>query len=141
MVPEQGSRRIGRSILAVLAGIVVGVALSLGTDAGLRAAGVAPSPQWHAPWLFGLATAYRTIYNILGSYVIAWLAPNRPMGHALFAGVLGVIVSAIGAAAAWNRPELGPRWYPLLLVVLALPCAWVGAKLRLMQMRDSFVQA
>jgi len=117
----------------VLAGIVVGAALSLGTDLALGALGITPPiRQWHTPWLFGLATAYRTIYNILGSYAIAWLAPNRPMGHALFAGVLGLIVSAIGTAVAWNRAELGPRRYPLALAVLALPSAWVGAKLWLL---------
>jgi hypothetical protein len=39
--------------------------------------------------LFLLATVYRIVYSILGSYIIAWLAPDRPMGHALIGGILG----------------------------------------------------
>ena len=102
---ETGSpRRIGRSILAVLAGIVVGAALSLGTDALLKAFGVFPKlgNQMSDP-LFLLATAYRIVYGILGSYVIARLAPDRPMQHALIGGVLGLVVSIIGAVVTWNR--------------------------------------
>jgi len=135
---ETGSpRRVGRSILAVLAGIVVGAALSLGTDALLKAFGVFPKlgNQMSDP-LFLLATAYRIVYGILGSYVIARLAPDRPMQHALIGGVLGLVVSIIGAVVTWNR-DLGPHWYPIGLAVTALPCAWVGGKLRLMQMRGA----
>ena len=135
---ETGSpRRIGRSILAVLAGIVVGAALSLGTDALLKAFGVFPKlgNQMSEP-LFLLATAYRIVYGILGSYVIARLAPDRPMQHALIGGVLGLVVSIVGAVVTWNR-DLGPHWYAIGLAVTALPCAWVGGKLRLMQMRGA----
>ena len=39
----------------------------------------------------------------------------------------GLILSVVGLVATWNAgPELGPRWYPILLVVTALPSAWVG---------------
>ena len=45
-------------------------------------------------------------------------------------GVVGLVVCTAGAVATWNRgPEFGPHWYPLALVVLSLPCAWVGGKL------------
>jgi hypothetical protein len=74
------SRRIGRSILALLAGFIVNVALTLGTDFGLQAAAV----------LFAIA----------------------------------------GAVATWSK-DLGPHWYPLVLIVLALPTGWAGARLRI----------
>ena len=111
---ETGSpRRVGRSILAVLAGIVVGAALSLGTDALLAAVGVFPKVgKQMSDALFALATAYRIVYGIVGSYVIARLAPDRPMQHALIGGVLGLVVSIIGAVVTWNR-DLGPHWYPV----------------------------
>jgi len=83
-----------------------------------------------------LATTYRIVYAILGSYVIARLAPNRPMQHALLGGAIGLLVSIIGAVATWNR-DLGPHWYPVALAVTALPCAWLGGKLRLMQLRGA----
>jgi surface polysaccharide O-acyltransferase-like enzyme len=85
--------------------------------------------------LFVLAMAYRTAYGVLGSYIVARLAPYRPMWHAMVLGVVGVIVSAIGAAVTWNRgPEFGPHWYPLSLVALALPQSWLGARIREMQL-------
>ena len=124
-----------RSIGAVLAGIVVSVALSLVTDLILRKTGFFPpigQPAASGPLL--VATAYRTVYGIVGSYVAARLAPSRPMLHAMVLGFLGFVVSMIGAVATWNRTaEFGPHWYPVALVVLAIPTAWVGVKLRELQ--------
>jgi hypothetical protein len=138
MSETQSSRRIGRSIGAVLAGMFVGIVLSLGTDVVLYKAGVFP------PWgqsMVGfdgallLATVYRTVYGIVSSYIMARLAPNRPMQYALAGGFIGLAVSIVGAAVTWNKgPAFGPHWYPLALVVLALPGAWVGGKLRLTQL-------
>jgi hypothetical protein len=52
------------------------------------------------------------------------------MQHALILGAVGVVLSLIGLLATWNKgPEFGPKWYPLALVVLALPCAWIGGRL------------
>ena len=126
-------RRTGRSILAVVAGILVGALLSLGTDEILHMTRVYP------PWgermsdpLFGLATAYRVVFSILGSWVIARLAPRRPMLHAMIAGAIGLVVSVAGAAATWNR-DLGPHWYNVAVAAMALPCAWIGAKIRDLQ--------
>jgi len=131
MSETQPPRRIGRSIGAVLAGFVAVVVLSLSTDMVLHATGVFP------PWgqamsdaLFVLATLYRTIYSVAGSYIAARLAPDRPMTHALALGVVGLAVSIAGTLATWNQgPEFGPHWYPLALVALAMPCAWVGGLL------------
>jgi hypothetical protein len=124
-------RRIGRSIVALLAGFVAVVVLSLGTDMVLHATGV--FPPWGQPMsdsLFLLATVYRTIYGVAGSYITARLAPDRPMQHALAGGVIGLAVSIAGTLATWNRgPEFGPHWYPIALVVLAMPCAWTGGRL------------
>jgi hypothetical protein len=51
---------------------------------------------------------------------------------------VGLAVSIAGAAATWNKgPAFGPHWYPLALIVLAMPQAWLGGKLRLMQVRAS----
>jgi hypothetical protein len=105
-------RRLGRSILALLAGIVLAIVLSVGTDLGLHAVGLVPaqSERWPNQLLL-LATAYRSIYGMVGAYVIARLAPNRRMGHALVAGALGLVVSTVGAAAAWSS-TIGQHWYP-----------------------------
>lgn len=121
-----------RSIGAVLAGILAGVILSIGTDVVLHLAGIFPAlGERVADKLLLLATAYRTIYSIAGSYITARLAPDRPMRHALAGGVVGLIVSTAGAVATWNRgPAFGPHWYPFALIVLAMPCAWLGGVLQ-----------
>ena len=128
--------RLLRSTGAVLAGALAGIVLSIGTDMAMRSAGLFPplgTPM--AGSLFLLATAYRTVYGVAGSFLTARLAPGRPMLHALVLGGLGLVACIAGAAAAWNRgPEFGPRWYPLALVVLAMPQSWAGGKLRLMQL-------
>ena len=126
-------RRIGQSIVAVIAGILVGIVITLGTDVVLHAVGV--FPRWGASMVgfdgaLLLATAYRTVYGVLGSYIIARLAPDRPMQHALVGGFLGLVVSIVGAAVTWNKgPAFGPHWYPLALIVLAMPQAWAGGRL------------
>ncbi len=131
------ARSISRSVAAVLAGFAVVVVLSLGTDAVLHATGVFPREgAAMSSALFLLATTYRTAYGIAGSYVTAWLAPNKPMQHALAGGAIGLVLSILGAVTTWNE-NLGPHWYPLALVVTALPSAWAGGQLRLLQLRTS----
>ena len=133
------SRRIGQSIVAVIAGMFVGIVITLGTDVVLHAVGV--FPPWGASMVgfdgpLLLATAYRTVYGVLGSYIIARLAPDRPMQHALVGGFLGLVVSIVGAAVTWNKgPAFGPHWYPLALIVLAMPQAWAGGRLHEMLSR------
>ena len=133
MSGAQESRSIGRSIAAVLAGFVAVVILSIGTDALLRTAGIFPPlGKTMTDSLFLLATFYRTIYFTAGSYITARLAPGRPMQHALMGGVLGLVVSTAGALATWNRTELGPHWYPVALLLVAVPAAWAGGRLCLL---------
>src|SRR6267143_6331238 len=129
--------RILKSIGAVLAGLLVGAALSLGTDVVLHAARVfQPWDQPASNALLLLATPYRTVYSVAGSYITARLAPNRPMLHALVLGVLGLAVSILGTVVTWNKgPAFGPHWYPVALVLLAMPQCWVGGKLYEMQLR------
>lgn len=129
-------RRLGKSVWALVAGFIVVVVLSIGTDAVLHALRVFPPlGQRMSDKLFLIATIYRTVYAILGSYITARLSPDRPMAHALIGGIIGLIVGSVGAEVTWNRPELGPHWYPLALVVTALPCAWIGGKIRQLEIK------
>jgi hypothetical protein len=123
MTEMQSPRRIGRSILALFAGFVLVVVLSLLTDMALHAAGVLPplgQPASDGPLV--LATLYRTIYGIAGSYLTARLAPRAPMGHALIGGAIGLALSIAGAAATWSHPEnFGSHWYPVASSLLSRP--------------------
>jgi hypothetical protein len=104
-----------RSIGAVLAGLLAVVVLSSATDTALHVSGVYPPMfQSMGTHLWVLATAYRCVYSVLGAYITARLAPDRPMLHVMVLGAIGVAISAIGVVATWNRgPEFGPKWYPL----------------------------
>ena len=128
---EEMPRRIGRSIIAILGGFLAVVILSIATDLLMHIVGLFPQigqPMTDRPLL--IATAYRVIYGILGGYITARLAPYQPMLHALWGGVIGLVLGIIGAVATWNRrPTFGPHWYPIALIITALPCAWAGGKL------------
>lgn len=123
-------RRLGRTTIAVLTGFVVIVALSIGVDQVLHVLGV--YPPWGQPMydrtLNALALSYRILISVLGCYITARLAPHAPMRHALILGAIGVVVSTAGALATMGK-NLGPMWYPLALVVVSLPCAWLGGRL------------
>jgi hypothetical protein len=118
-----------KSIGAVLAGIVTLVILSVVTDMILESTGVFPPPNQglHITWMLTLALIYRCIYQILGGYVAAALAPDKPMRHINIMGIIGVVLSLIGVIVGW---DLSDHWYPIALAVLAFPTVWLGGKLR-----------
>jgi hypothetical protein len=128
--PAAPPRRLLRSTGAVLAGFFAVVILSLGTDQLLHVLGVYP------PWgvvmrdtrLYVLALTYRCVYSVIGSYLAAALAPRNPMRHAVILGVIGLPPSIAGVIAA-TKMDLGPLWYPVAIVVAAVPCAWIGGVL------------
>lgn len=128
-----------RSVGAVVAGAVTGIVLEIGTDMVLRAAGIYPPlDQTMSNALFVLATGYRTVYGILGAYLTARLAPDRPMAHAMILGGLGLIATVAGAVETWGKgPEFGPKWYPIALVMLAMPQSWLGGRLREKQIEEA----
>ena|SRR5579872_7139016 len=93
-------RRVGRSVLALFVGFVAVIVLSLGTDRALHVVGLWPSLGQSMPGrLLLFATVYRTIYGVIGAYIVARVAPYRPMEHALISGLIGTVVSIAGAAA------------------------------------------
>ena len=120
-----------RSFIAVFLGILTVFVLSLGVDQILHMLGV--YPPWGQPmYAFSLnllALAYRIPFNILGGYVTARLAPHSRLKHAMIYGWIGVGFSAFGTAGALVVGGMGPLWYPVLLTLSALPCAWIGGKL------------
>jgi hypothetical protein len=119
-----------QSVVALLAGFAAVVVLSLAADTVFHMLGVYPA-NGQAMNEVGdnvLALSYRCVFGALGSYIAARLAPARPMGHALILGLIGTAVATLGVVATWNM-NLGPHWYPIALVVTALPCAWIGGAL------------
>ncbi|WP_437494882.1 hypothetical protein [Sorangium sp. So ce1014] len=112
----------------MLCGLFATVILTTAVDLAFHASGIfPPHGERMSDSLFVLALAYRIPLNAAGCYVAAQLAPARPMRHALALGFLGVALATLGAVMMW---ELGPAWYSLANIAIALPCAWAGARLR-----------
>ena len=136
-IQPSGSRKVLRRIGAVLGGLVLVLILDTAIDVVMHAAGI--YPPWFQPmrtslWL--IAIGYRMIDGTIGGYVAARLAPDRPVAHALALGSIGFVLSTAGLVATLNKgPEFGPKWYPLALVVVSLPCALLGGFLRARQLR------
>lgn len=122
--------RLIKSIWAVIAGFLIVVLLSMGTDFVLESLGVFPpqsEPGLYTAGMLAVALIYRCIYTVAGGYVTARLAPDRPIRHAIILGCVGIVAGMIGVVVSWNiSPE---HWYPIALVVTALPCTWSGGKL------------
>lgn len=125
------SRRLWRSTAAVLLGLFATAVLSLGTDQVLHVLQVYPpwGQPMHDPGLNFLALAYRSVYAVVGCYIAARFAPHNPMLHALATGAVGFLLSLAGAIATIMTMDLGPDWFPIALVLTALPCAWLGGVL------------
>ncbi len=67
-----------------------------------------------------------TIQKLAGYTEKEILAPQNPMKHAIILGIIGTVLSAVGAVVA---ADLGPVWYAWTLAVIAIPIAWLGGKL------------
>lgn len=95
----------------------------------MQKAGIFPSfemPQAFTTTLLIAATVYRSLYAVAGGFIAGRLAPNRPVLHALILGAIGFALAILGAVMEWGA---GNHWYPIALVLTALPCSWVGGKL------------
>lgn len=87
------------TLKSVLAGVVFIILVTTGVDFALHAGGVFPGG-------------------------------DQPLddAHALLATAYRIVIGIAGVVVTWNL-ELGPRWYPVALAVLAItPCS-LGGKL------------
>lgn len=112
-----------KSVGAVLAGLIfIGVTHSA-MDAILERIGVLPKGHLHVgPGLIFIVIGYRAVLSLIGCYIAARLAPYSPMKHALALGVVGVLLSTVGAIVTANM-NLGPSWYAWTLAAISLPIA------------------
>ncbi len=119
-----------RSILAVVAGFLLIGTLSLGTSMVLMS--LLPevadaSGRVESVHFLLLTQLYVAVYAVGGCYLAARLAPARPMLHALVLGGLGLAVNVLGVATQWDT---APAWYHVLALLLVMPYAWTGGRLR-----------
>ncbi|MCP9757336.1 hypothetical protein EGI26_19415 [Lacihabitans sp. CCS-44] len=119
-----------KSTLAILAGFVLGAVLSLGTDFLLNSLGIMSMQNFkqNSTLIVALVVIYRFVFNVMGCYLTAKLAPNKPMKHVIIIGIIGTVLSIAGAAAMWDQAL---PWYNIAIIVISLPSAWLGGKLYL----------
>ena len=119
---------MARSIVAVAAGFLTVVVLSLATDQLFHVLNVYP-PWGQAMWethLNALALSCRIVYTLLGGFITARVAPDAPMRHVVILALIGLAAGTAGAIAAITQADLGPNWYPIAIAVTAYPCTWLG---------------
>lgn len=108
-----------RSILAVLAGIVVLTVTSFAIEAAV--ATVAPSSK---PWVRPLTFAYGFLCVAAGGYVSARIAGRLPIRHAVAMGIVqaGLTFMAMFSPAANHASTF--QW--IATAVLSVPAAMLG---------------
>jgi hypothetical protein len=114
---------------AILAGIIVIVILSTGTDALLAKVGVFTSLNSNEfeSWMLTLALVYRIAYTLVAGYVTAAFSSTHPMRNVTVLGIIGIVASIAGTIIGW---KLSSHWYPIALVITAFPGTWLGGKFR-----------
>jgi hypothetical protein len=116
-----------KSVWAVLAGFILVAGASITTDIILTKTGLMKQPfHLNTTSFIAFVVFYRCLYGTTGSYLTAKLAPGNPIKHAIIGGIIGLLIATIGTIAMWDK---SPHWYPIALIITALPCAWLGAKL------------
>jgi hypothetical protein len=124
-----------KSIWAVLAGIIAVFALSIITDIILEKTGIMKLPFDDNSFSFIVfVIVYRSLYVVIGSYVTASLAPIKPMKHSIIYAAIGFVLGVLGTVAMWHLP---PHWYPISLVILGIPSALWGGKLKEAHLKKS----
>jgi hypothetical protein len=127
------SVEFGRSVLAVVVGFVFIAALWFGTDAVLRVSLPEALAGGQAGGMVLVATlVYSGLFAIAGCYLAARLAPSRPMAHALVLGGLALVLNGAAMLTLWGAL---PAWYTAVSLLLVVPYAWLGGRLRQAEIR------
>ncbi len=122
---------MGRSVLAIVAGFLVVVILSLGIDEVLHLLKIYPpwGEPMYDPGLNALALSYRIAITVFSGYVTARLAPRNPMKHVLVGATLGLMLGTVAAIGSIRIGGLGPSWYPIAIAVTGFPSVYLGGML------------
>ncbi len=107
------------------------VLLTVVTDAALASICFLPvdvEPEGYTFWVLFVALVYRTVFTVLGGFVIVKLAPHNPMKHVF---VIAVVSLLLGIGAIFAEWDMFVHWFLIAQAVLAFPSVWYGGKLAL----------
>jgi hypothetical protein len=129
-----------RSVLSVLAGIVVLTVTSFAIEAVADPLLTRMFPQAlpdHAAISHNLPASllmfvYTSLCVVAGGYVTGWLARRHPAQHAV---VMGVVQAALTIWAMIALPDVAPLRNWIVSIFLAIPMAWFGGFLRAKQLK------
>jgi hypothetical protein len=119
-----------RSVIAIVVGFLVIGVLATGADYALQQVipgAVDGNGRMTSVPLLLLTQMYVFAFAVFGCWLTARLAPNRPLQHALVLGALGLAFNVVGTIARWDN---APAWYHVIALMLVMPAAWIGGRLR-----------
>jgi len=123
-----------KSVWPIIAGFLLLVVLSVGTDMILRGLFPKAFGPSGAPMsaLASLTTIlYAGAFGVLGSYLTARLAPSRPVMHALALGGIVFLFALLGLVGSWQR---APAWFNFGFLATVCGSAWLGGIMRAQQL-------
>jgi hypothetical protein len=128
-----------RSVLSVLAGIVVLTVTSFAIEAAVDPLLARMFPRTlpdHAAITHNLPASlfmffYTSLCVVAGGYVTGYLARRRPAVHAV---VMGAVQAALTVWAMFSFPDVAPLRNWIVAILLAIPTAWLGGFLRAKQL-------
>jgi uncharacterized BrkB/YihY/UPF0761 family membrane protein len=117
-----------KSVVALLAGFILGAVLSIATDALMEKLGVFSMADFKntSMGILIIVILYRFMFNALGCYLTAKLAPNNPMRHVMIIGVVGTVLSVLGTVVMWEKAI---PFYNIAIILISFPSAWIGGKI------------
>jgi len=121
---------MGRSVLAVIAGFVATIVLSVACDALVRAlapAAFGPDGRTPSPAMMAFGVAYTLLAATAGGFLTGRIAGRREVMHALVLGTVGALATLLIILAA----PAGERTAGMFLsAMLVIPAAVLGGWLR-----------
>jgi len=125
------SNSIFKSIGVILLAFAVIALLSMLTDFLLESIGALPNPQkgLFEKWAIFLVLFYRGVYTIFAGFIVAKLAPTKPMLHAIILGIIGTLITVI-AVSSPSFSEKAPLWFGFTLAAITIPCLWLGVRIK-----------
>jgi len=120
-----------KSIGAILAGYLVSAILTGITISVLGILFPASYKPENVGWVI-FNVIYGCVFAVVGGYILARLAPSKPMTHAWVLGILMALFAVLTGymvASAPASPEYAnqPSWYYPVLTITVLPSILLGA--------------